>query len=83
MKIIVKAKPFSHEERVEKIPQDGFDFFDDKMDTYKVWIREIPEDGKANEAVIKALAKHFDTAKSNIKLIKGATSSEKIFNINI
>jgi hypothetical protein len=53
------------------------------MDMYKVWIKEIPEDGKANEAVIKALAKYFDTAKSNIELIKGATSSEKVFNINI
>jgi uncharacterized protein YggU (UPF0235/DUF167 family) len=83
MKILVKAKPFSKEERVEKIPQEGFDFLDDKMDMYKVWIKEIPEDGKANEAVIKALAKYFDTAKSNIELIKGATSSEKVFNINI
>lgn len=83
MKILVKAKPFSKEEKVEKIPQEGFDFLDDKMDMYKVWIKEVPEDGKANEAVIKALAKYFDTAKSNIELIKGSTSSEKIFNINI
>jgi uncharacterized protein YggU (UPF0235/DUF167 family) len=83
MKIIVKAKPYSKEEKVEKIPQEGFDFLDDKMDMYKVWIKEVPEDGKANEAVIKALAKYFDTAKSNIELIKGATSSEKVFNINI
>ena len=60
MKILVKAKPYSREEKVEKIPQDGFDFLDNKMDTYKVWIKEIPEDGKANEAIIKVLIKNSD-----------------------
>lgn len=83
MKILVKAKPFSREEKVEKIPQVGFDFLDNKMDSYKVWIKEIPEDGRANEAVIKALAKYFDTSKSNIELISGGKSHDKIFNINI
>lgn len=83
MKILVKAKPFSKEERVEKIPQEGFDFLDDKMDMYKVWIKEVPEDGKANEAIIKALSKYFNISKSNIELIRGATSGEKVFDINI
>jgi len=83
MKILVKAKPFSKEEKVEKIPQEGFDFLDNKMDSYKVWIKEVPEDGKANAAVIKLLAKHFNTPKSNIELISGGKSHDKIFNINI
>ena len=83
MKILVKAKPFSKEEKVEKIPQEGFDFLENKMDTYKVWIKEVPEDGKANEAIIKALAKYFNTSKSNIELISGSTNRDKIFNINI
>lgn len=83
MKILVKAKPFSREEKVEKIPQDGFDFLENKMDTYKVWVKEVPEDGKANQAVIKALAKYFNTSKSNIELIGGGKSHDKIFNINI
>jgi len=83
MKILVKAKPFSKEEKVEKIPQEGFAFMDNNMNTYKVWIKEIPENGKANEAVIKALAKYFNTSKSNVELLKGGTSSDKIFNINI
>ncbi len=83
MKILVKAKPYSREEKILKIPQDGFDFLDNKMYTYKVWIKDIPEDGKANEAIIKALAKYFNTSKSNVELLKGGTSSDKIFNINI
>ena len=83
MKILVKAKPFSKEEKVEKIPQDGFDFLDNKMDSYKVWIKEVPEDGKANEAVIKALAKYFNISKTNVELVSGGKSHDKIFNINI
>lgn len=38
--------------------------------------------GKANEAVIKALAEYFGIAKSNIALIKGQASKHKIFEIN-
>jgi len=37
--------------------------------------------GKANEAIIRALAKYFDTAPSRIKLIAGQTSKQKLFEI--
>jgi uncharacterized protein YggU (UPF0235/DUF167 family) len=80
MKIIVKVKPFSKEEKVEKIPQEGFSFTE-TMDSYKVWTKEIPEDGKANEAVIKLLAEYFDVSKSEVILLKGSTSGQKIIEI--
>lgn len=48
---------------------------------YSVWVRAKPADGKANEAVIKALAEHFGIAKSRIVLLKGQTSKQKIFEI--
>ena len=85
MKITVKAKPGSKEEKVEKVTQPSFDFADDiqKEIVYKVWVTEPPEDGKANEAIIKALAKHFDIKRIHVRLLLGANSRVKVFDIEI
>ena len=40
-----------------------------------------PHDGEANTAVINLLAKHFHTAKSNITIIKGTKSRQKLVEI--
>lgn len=50
-------------------------------DSYKVWVRALPEKGKANEAVAKLLALNFDVLVSNVKLVSGGTSSQKVFEI--
>ena len=42
-----------------------------------VYVTEIPENGKANEAVIKLLAIEFKTAKSNVLIVSGITSKIK------
>ena len=71
MKIFVKVKPRAREERVQKI--DGINF--------EVWVRELPEKGKANRAVIKSLADYFKVSQSNIKIISGSVSRLKIIEI--
>jgi uncharacterized protein len=71
MKITVKVKPGSKEESVEKTP-DG---------SYLIRVKAKPVEGKATEAVIKALADHFGISKSRVRLIKGQTSKIKIFEI--
>ena len=43
----------------------------------KVKIREIPENGKANKAIIELFSKTFKIPKKNIEIIKGQTSSNK------
>lgn len=73
MKISVKVKASSSREKVERIDDSN----------YAVWVKAKPADGKANEAVIKALAGHFGTAKSNINLLKGQASKHKILEINV
>ncbi|MCK0126295.1 DUF167 domain-containing protein [Gelidibacter sp. F2691] len=42
----------------------------------------MPEDGKANKAVQKLLASSLGIAKSRLELIQGATSKDKVFQIN-
>jgi uncharacterized protein YggU (UPF0235/DUF167 family) len=47
----------------------------------KVWLRQRPHDGQANEALIEFLAERFDAARSRIRIIKGATSRNKVVEI--
>ena len=46
-------------------------------DIVKVKIREIPENGKANKAIIDLFSKTFKIPKKNIDIIKGLKSSNK------
>ena len=48
---------------------------------FEVWVKEIPEKGKANTAVIKAFAKHFKIPQDNIKIISGKSSHKKILTV--
>ncbi len=49
--------------------------------TAMVAVHETPTDGRANAAVIKALAKHFHVAPSCIRILRGATSRIKIVEV--
>lgn len=71
MKISVRVTTRAKQNSVEQQP-DG---------SYKIRVTAAPTDGKANEAVIKLLAKFFKCAQSEIKLISGASSRNKIFQI--
>ena len=73
MKISVHIKPNSrHREEVVK-NDDG---------TLTVYIKASAIEGRANAAAIKLLAKHFKVASSKVKLVRGATSKYKIFEID-
>ena len=89
MKIIVKAKTRAKENKVERASQPVLDLGSKSIDNkkredlviYKVSVKEEPVDGKANEAIIKALAEYFDVAKSNVTLVSGQSSKQKVFEI--
>lgn len=46
--------------------------------TIRIHTTAAPTDGAANDAVIKMLAKHFDVPKTSIRIIRGATSRNKV-----
>lgn len=71
MKISVRIKPGSRQEKVVKDPLDG----------YLVWVREPAKEGKANEAAVRVLAEHFGVAKSCVRIISGNLSRNKVFEI--
>ncbi len=47
----------------------------------RVYVTTVPENGKANEAVVKLLSKALGVPKSRLTLIRGATSRDKAFRI--
>lgn len=47
-----------------------------------VYVNEPPLEGRANRAVVEALAKYFQVSKSRVVMVKGARSRQKVFEIN-
>lgn len=44
-------------------------------------VNAVPEDGKANRAVLRLVAKALGTAPSRIELVRGATARDKVLRI--
>ncbi|MDP1719231.1 MAG: DUF167 family protein [bacterium] len=71
MKIVVTAKPGAREESIVKLSETE----------YVVSVKERPEKGKANRAIISALAKYFRTSSANVRIVIGYTTKKKIIDI--
>ena len=72
MKIFIKVKPQSHQEKVERIDDANF----------VVWVKEPAQNGLANRGVRKVLADYFKVSQSRVEIKKGFTSKNKIVQIN-
>jgi len=70
MKIRVKVKPNS---RIEELSQEG--------DSFIIKVKEPPKEGKANQAVIKLLAEHFGVPQSQVRILSGFRSRNKIIEV--
>ena len=47
----------------------------------RVYVTTVPEDGKANKAVLKLLAKELGVAKSALRIIRGEASRDKVVRV--
>lgn len=70
MKIFVKAKPNSNENKVEKI--DDLNFV--------VSVKNPPVQGRANWAIVKIFSDYFHTP--NVRIASGHISRSKVVEIN-
>jgi len=70
VKILIKVKPNS---RTEEIIKEG--------DIFVVRVREPPREDKANQAVIKLLAKHFGVPRNQIRILSGLRSKNKMIEL--
>ena len=71
MKIKVKVKPNS---RTEGVSREG--------DNFIIKVKEPPREGKANQAVIKLLAQHFGVPQSQVRILSGFRSRNKIIEVS-
>ncbi|PQV56444.1 hypothetical protein LX70_02710 [Defluviimonas denitrificans] len=69
--IAVRVTPRASRERI--LIEEG---------TIRVYVTVVPEDGKANKAVIRLLAKALGVPKSSLTLIRGATARDKVFRLD-
>lgn len=51
--------------------------------TLRLYVRAPAVEGKANKAAVELLATHFDVPKSSVRLVSGATSRVKRFDIDL
>lgn len=71
MKIFVKVKTGARHENIKQIDDTHF----------VVTVSARPERGRANKAVVQALAEHLKIAPWRIGIVTGHTSKEKIIEI--
>ena len=83
MKILVKAKTKAKEEKVELLvlPARTLEGNITGMATYRVSVKEVPIQGRANNAIVEALARHFAVSVSQVVLLTGRTAKQKVFEI--
>ncbi len=64
----MKAHPASREDRIETRAPDS----------YEVWVRAKPENGRANAAILELLARQLAVPAKRLRIVKGAASPSKI-----
>ncbi len=72
LKIQVKVKPNAKQQKIEEIAENNF----------KIAVKSPPTDGKANQELIKILAKRFNVPKSHISIKSGVSSPHKLVEID-
>jgi uncharacterized protein (TIGR00251 family) len=72
MRITVHVTPRAHRPGVEHLPDGG----------YRVAVTAPPHEGRANDAVIAALADHFDVSRGRVRIVQGHRGRRKVIEIS-
>ena len=71
MKLFLTVRPNAKADRVERLDPNHF----------KVFVKASPKEGKANQAVIKALSEYLGIPKSRLMIRSGFSSRNKAVEI--
>jgi uncharacterized protein len=71
LRVAIKVQPRSSRPGVEAAGEGS----------YRVRVRSIPEDGKANAEAIELLAEFLGVPRSRLRIVQGASSRTKIIDI--
>ncbi len=72
VKVAIRVTPKASRDKVEGLADEA-----DGRKVLKVSVTVVPEDGKANDAVIKLLSKAWHLPRSTISVVLGQTSRSK------
>jgi uncharacterized protein len=75
--IAIKLTPKASSDRIGDTRQ-----MPDGTDQLAIYVTAVPENGKANAAMLRLLAKHLNLPPSRLSVIRGATSRNKIVEIS-
>lgn len=67
---------------VKVIPKSGRSELKFEGKTLKAWLKSAPENGKANDELVRILADKFDIPKSTIAIVRGFSSKNKVVDIS-
>ena len=77
MKINVVVKPGSSREEIEEVLVSD----SEHERELTIWTHARAHDGEANKKVIEMIADYYKVPKTSVRLVRGATSRVKVFEI--
>jgi uncharacterized protein (TIGR00251 family) len=77
LRVAVRLTPKASRDRIQEIAVDA-----DGQALFKVQVTAVPEDGKANAALLKLLSKSWKLPKSDMEIVQGATDRRKVIMIS-
>lgn len=66
---------------VKVIPKSGRTELKFEGELLKVWLKSAPEDGKANEELVRILAKKLDISRAHVEILHGKSTRNKTVDI--
>lgn len=76
VRVNIRLTPKAARDRIDGVAADA-----DGGAVLKVAVTAVPEDGKANAALIKLLSKQWRLPKSAMEIVQGATDRRKVLHI--
>lgn len=77
MKIAVVVKASAKENRVDPPSLNSYG----AAKEFRISVKEPAKEGRANEAIVRLLTKHFNVSKSRINIVLGLKSKKKVIEI--
>ena len=69
--------------KVKVVPKSSKISIEERENVFHVKLTAPPDKGKANKQLVEVLAKHFEVKKSKIKILRGATSHNKVVEVDL
>ncbi len=73
VRVAIRLTPKASRDRVEQVVADS-----DGHKALKATVTAVPEDGKANHALLRMLSKEWKVPKSTMEIVQGATDRRKV-----